>query len=211
MRWLTETYRNHIGPRAMILIFFAVYILGAVLFQHVSKIPPWEDGSPVDILTGSMIWVVSVISLLMAAINLDRAGLSMIWLAGSAALGLVALDELFGLHEHAAKIRDDDDPKILMAIGAGIALFVLVRVQRVRGLPLSLLIAGFFLQCLYLLSDLGDGDFFDVRFGHPDVLRVVEECLEFSAMACYLAAFMLILLGSVRLAPAAPRGRLPET
>ncbi len=192
---MNEAYRKHMGPGTMISVFFAVYLLGAVLFQYISKIPPWEDGSPVDILTGSMIWAVCIIALLMAAINLDRPGLSMIWLAGSAALGLVALDELFGLHEHAAKIRDDDDPKILMALGAGVALFILVRVQRIRGLPLGLLATGFLLQCLYLLSDLGDGDFFDVTFGNPDALRVAEECLEFSAMACYLAAFMLILLG----------------
>ena len=75
-----------------------------------------------------------------------------------------------------------------------------------RGTQLRLLLWGFALQCLYLLSDLGDGDFFDLTFGHSDNLRILEECLEFSAMACYLSAFMLILLHAVRPAEAPSAG-----
>lgn len=194
---LAATYRKAMTPGFLILAFFLAYALAGITFQYISKIPPWFDGSPVDILTGSMIWMTCIIALLMASLTADNFWKSLMWLAGSAALGVVALDELFGMHEHAAKFRDDDDPKIIMAIGAGVALSILAKVQELRSTPLYLLIAGFVIHCLYLLSDLGDGDFFDVTMGNPDRLRVVEECLEFSAMGCYLAAFILILLAAL--------------
>jgi hypothetical protein len=58
------------------------------------------------------------------------------------------------------------------------------------------------------LSDVrhGDGDFFDIRFGHPDVLRWIEEYLEISAMSFYFAAFMLILVNELQPGPPARAG-----
>jgi hypothetical protein len=184
-------------PGVLLACFLTAYAAAAVAFQSISKIPPWVDGAPVDILTGSMIWMTCLIALMMSFLTSGQVLSSLIWLAGSAALGIVALDELFGMHEHASKIRDDDDPKILMALGAGVALSILVRVEKIRGAPLALLITGFAIHCLYLLSDLGDGDFFDITFGNPDGLRILEEVLEFSAMSAYLSAFVLVLLRHV--------------
>ena len=197
MDGLFVLYRNVLTPGVLIPAFFLAYAMACGVFQYISKIPPWVDGSPVDILTGSMIWMTCLIALIMASLTSGRFWQSLMWLAGAAALGVVALDELFGMHEHAAKLRDDDDPKILMALGAGVALAVLVKVQKLRGAPLHLLATGFVIHTLYLLSDLGDGDFFDIRFGNADGLRIAEECLEFSAMGCYLAAFVMILLGAI--------------
>lgn len=199
-------YQRIVSLSVIILGFFAAYLAATIVFQAISKIPPWVDGSPVDIMTGSMIWTCCIIALMMAILTHHQAWLSMIWLGGSAALGLVALDELFAMHEHAAKIRDDDDPKIVMALIAGVGLYVLVKAQQVTGRPLYLLIAGFVVHCLYLLSDLGDGDFFDVTLGNPDALRVIEECLEFTAMSFYLAAFVLILLQTLSPRAAPDRG-----
>ncbi|MFN0194503.1 MAG: hypothetical protein ACKVP5_21440 [Aestuariivirga sp.] len=181
----------------MLACFLTAYAAAAVAFQLISKIPPWVDGAPVDIMNGTLIWMTCLIALMMSFLTSGRGISSLIWLAGSAALGVVALDEMFGMHEHASKIRDDDDPKILMAIGAGVALTTLVRVEKIRGAPLALLIIGFVIHCLYLLSDLGDGDFLDLTFGNPDGLRILEEVLEFSAMSAYLAAFVLVLLRHV--------------
>jgi hypothetical protein len=194
-------------PWLLLLGFLMSYAAATVAFQWISKIPPWVDGAPVEVMNGAMIWMTSMIALIMAYLTSSRPLASFVWLLGSAALGVVALDEFFGMHEHAAKIRDDDDPKILMTLGAGIALAILIRVQKIRGTPLLLLAAGFVLHCLYLLSDLGDGDFFDITFGNPDGLRIAEEVLEFSAMGFYLSAFVLILIGTATGA-AAPATRM---
>jgi hypothetical protein len=196
-------------PWVLLLGFLVAYAAAAAAFQWISKIPPWVDGAPVDIMNGAMIWMTAMIALIMAYLTSSRPVASLVWLLGSAALGVVALDEFFGMHEHASKIRDDDDPKILMALGAGIALAILIRVQKIRGAPLVLLAVGFLVHCLYLMSDLGDGDFFDVTFGNPDGLRVVEEILEFTAMGFYLSAFALVLIG-VAAGQAAPAVRMTD-
>lgn len=184
-------------PGVLLACFLACYAAATVAFQSISKIPSWVDGSPVDIMNGSMIWMTCLAALMMSFVRSGKPLLSLIWLAGAGALGIVALDELFGMHEHASKIRDDDDPKILMALGAGVALSILVYVEKIRRAPLALLIIGFALHCIYLMTDLGDGDFFDITFGNSDRLRVTEELFEFAAMNAYLSAFVLFLLRAV--------------
>ena len=185
------------SPNIVIVAFILLYIAAATVFQIRSDIPPWRENAPIDLMNGSLIWMVAIIALVMAMITRRDPIRSLMWLAGAAALGFVALDEIFGIHEAAQHIRDDDDAKIFMAVGAALALVVLVRVQRVNRLCLRLIVAGYTTQLLYLISDLGDGDFFDLTFGHLDALRYVEEYLELLAMSFYFAAFMLVLLQEI--------------
>ena len=202
----SKVYAGFFTPPVMVLTFVIVYIAATTVFQIVSDIPPWRENAPIEFMNGSLIWMCAAISLVMAAITRDDPIRSLMWFAGTAALGFVALDEIFGIHEAARHIADDDDPKILMVMGAAVALIVLASVESLRGLCRRLLIIGYALQFAYLMSDMGDGDFFDIRFGHRDVLRWIEEYLEVSAMSFYFAAFMLILVNELRPGPLARAG-----
>jgi hypothetical protein len=216
---LAAHYVRLLSPGGAIVAFLAIFVVSAIVFQLRSEIPPWQDGAPSDILNGVLIWMVCLVSFIMAAVTRHDPVRSLVWFAGSAALGLVALDELFAVHEYAAKLRDDDDPKILMALGAGFALAVLIRVQRIRGTPYWLLLCGYLFHLAYLLSDLGDGDFFQIRYVDDQSLRGIEEALEFTAMLLYLPAFLLVALEEFALGPRrniqddrpreAPRPRVP--
>jgi hypothetical protein len=185
-------------PRALIL-FLALFILAATLYQIRSPIPPWKENAPIDLMNGSLIWMCSATALLMAAIARKDPVRSLMWFLGCGALAFVALDEIFGIHEKVRTVMDDDDPKIVMALIAAFALAVLIKVQRVKGLPRTLLLIGFGFHFIYLMSDLGDGDFFNITFGYPDVLRWLEEYLEVTAMSFYFSGFALILEGEMRL------------
>jgi hypothetical protein len=181
-------------PGIAIAGFLVIFILSTIAFQLKSDIPPWHDGSPSDIMNGVLIWMVCVICFIMASATRHDPVRSLMWIAGSAALGLVALDELFSVHEYASKIRDDDDPKIVMALGTAFAIYVLIRVERVSGRPFWLLLTGFAFHLAYLLSDLGDGDFFQISYVEHQSLQGIEEALEYTAMLFYFSAFVLIAL-----------------
>lgn len=193
VRHVADFYVSRLSPRTTVVVFAIVYTAAMIFFQLHSKIPPWRENAPIDLLNGCLLWMLSIVALIMASLTRHAPQKSLMWLLGSSVLGLVALDEIFGIHEAARHVIDDDDPKIFMALVAAIALLILVKVEKIRGTPLRLLVAGYAVQFAYLMSDLGDGDFFDIRFGHRDVLRIVEEGLEFSAMSMYFIAFMFIL------------------
>jgi hypothetical protein len=203
----------------MIVLFLVAFVGSATIFQIYDELPPWRDRSAIDMMNGGMIWMLSALALVMAILRAEQPGKAGIWLLGCAALGLVAIDELMGLHERARHIRDDDDPKIAMAVGAGVALYILVRTEALRGRALRFLMAGFAVHILYLLSDMGDGDFFSIAL-ELDTLRWIEEYLEVTAMCCYFVAFVTIVVEARRSAPVvsaqapapaeAPAGPLPR-
>jgi hypothetical protein len=43
-------------------------LASATVFQITSDIPPWRENAPIDLMNGSLIWMCSAISLVMAAI-----------------------------------------------------------------------------------------------------------------------------------------------
>ncbi len=195
-------------PDYMIALFIFAFVGSATIFQIYDELPPWRDRSAIDMMNGGMIWMLSALALVMAILRADQPMKAGIWLLGTAALGLVAIDELMGLHERARHIRDDDDPKIAMAVGAGIALYVLIRTESLRGRALRFLLLGFAVHVLYLLSDLGDGDFFTIALP-IDTLRWIEEYLEVTAMCCYFVAFVTIVVNAKQPLAAPARAAAP--
>ncbi|MAM63870.1 MAG: hypothetical protein CMH11_20485 [Maritimibacter sp.] len=141
-----------------------------------------------DRLNGSLLWVTSAMALFNATLRSARPMAFMIWLLASATIGVVAIDELFMLHEKAIEITGDDDhPKILLIACAGVGIYILSKIERLHTSAQALLWCGFFAHFCYLLADMGDGDYFDLPLGRV-TLTWIEEYLELTSTALYFSA-----------------------
>ena len=114
-----------------------------------------------------------------------------LWLAISAAAGALAIDEVFEFHENTRKIVGDDDYiKMLFWFLTGIGSYILYQVERPARKIVLIFLTGYMIHTLYLIADLGDGEFFTLPLP-MDVLHWVEEILELLFLQTYLAGFLL--------------------
>jgi len=136
----TPNLSGHDRWTALILAGFLIAYFGAAtVFQIRSEESFWAEGSPLDVMHGCMLWAASSMALMVAVLRLSKPGLAILWLLGSAAIGVVALDELFMLHEHSVKITGDDDhPKMALILSAAFGIWFLNRVETLRGAVLGL-------------------------------------------------------------------------
>jgi len=173
--------------------YILVFILCAVFFQVRSNKPPWQDGSPVEYFTASLLWMLSLTCLLIAMENLAAKGKALFWLASSAALAILAMDEIFAYHERTKNLFGDDDYiKIVLFLMAGGALYFLCRLEEAPLPVIRILSLGYLVQILWILDDMGDGDFYRLPFS-LHALRYCEEFLELLSMAIYLLGFQALL------------------
>lgn len=177
--------------------YLAVFVSFALIGQAVSSIPAWEEGSPIEFFTSGLLWMLSLVSLLSAFQALPRARQSFFWFALSAALAVLAIDEALGVHERSEPYGVNDDfVKIAMWI---VVPFVLARVVRLGGnrMVRNAFITGYVLHTLYLLVEVGDGEFFQLPVS-TDRLKVAEEIFELLFLACYMFGFAVRYLAVVR-------------
>jgi len=174
-----------------LLLFYVVYAICAVLLQLRSGEPPETSGTVTDVFTGSLLWAISIISLLFASLRMPSTWRAIAWLGLSAAAGAVAIDELFEFHEATRFIVGDDDYIKILTLPVAIAgLYFLYRLEQPRRRVATLFVLGLGFHTLYLISDMGDGDFFQLPV--PLYLLLwAEELLELFAIQCYLAGFLL--------------------
>jgi hypothetical protein len=119
---------------------------------------------------------------------------------GAAAL---AIDEGLGIHERTERIGVNDDlAKIVIWIAVP---FVLLRVFNLGGSRAvrNAFIAGYAWHTLYILVEIGDGEFFQLPVAN-ERLEAAEEVFEVLFLACYMFGFTVRYLASlVRLSPVA--------
>lgn len=177
--------------------FLVVFTGFAIVLQIQSGEPPETSGSVIDVFNAALMWMVAVLALITASARTHRRGAFVAWVAASAASAGLAIDEIFEYHERTLQVLGEDDwSKIAMWVGAVAALAVLWRLEDLtRGIKTALL-TGLGLHTAYLLTDLGDGDFFLIPIADP-VLRWIEEILELLAMQAYLTAVVLIVVTTV--------------
>ena len=182
----------------------------AVFLQVRSGESPGASGSVIDVFNAGLMWMVSILSVVMASARTHQRAAFLAWVAASAAAAGLAIDEVFEYHEKTVGVVGDDDwSKILMLCGAVVAVAVLWRLENLpRGAKVSLL-CGIALQTAYLVSDLGDGEFFQLPISEP-VLKWVEEILELLAMQAYLVAVMLIVVTTIAPLVKVSRAGYPE-
>jgi len=176
---------------SLLLIFFVVYLICAILLQIRSNEPPNTPGSVFDILTGSILWVISITSLLFASLRFNSKQVFLLWLLISAAAAALAIDEVFEFHENTREIVGDDDYiKILFWFLTGVGSYILYRIERPAKRIVLVFLTGYLIHTLYLVAELGDGEFFTLPLP-MDVLHWIEEILEMLFLQTYLAGFLL--------------------
>ena len=187
-------------PRTdLLLLYFAAYIVSAAFFQLRSATPPWIDGSPIEYFTGGLLWMSSLIGLLMAEILLGETRRSWFWLAVSAGLALLAIDEIFGLHEKTTRLVGDDDyVKVLQWIFAGGAIYCMNRFELSSLRTKISFVNGYIMHGLYILTDIGDGDYFSISFVSLSQLKTTEEYLELLTLTAYCIGFIFLYTNALR-------------
>jgi hypothetical protein len=181
-------------PRTeLLLLYFAAFVFSAVYFQTGSDTPPWKDGSPVEYFTAASLWMSSLICLLTAELFFGEPKRLLFWLAASAGLALLGIDEIFALHEKTAGIVGDDDHiKVLQWFIAGGVIYYIARFEASTSRAKTMFIVGYVLHSIYLLTDIGDGDYFEMPFLSLAQLKTAEEYLELTTLTTY--CFGLIFL-----------------
>jgi hypothetical protein len=175
----------------LLALFFSVFLICAGLLQLRAGMPPQKEGGPLDHMNGGLLWVASVLALMIASTRprLDR--MLLFWLVFSAGFGALAIDEVFAFHEETRfYVGDDDYIKIVAWAVAGAGVFLIYYVARPARAVISALLMAFGYTTLWLLSDLGDGDFFTIPIP-LQTLFWLEEYFEILASMFYVTAFLI--------------------
>lgn len=180
-------------PLGLLLLYFATYTACSVFFQLRSEVPPWIDGSPIEYFTGGILWMSSLVSLMIAGVLINRSKRAWLWLFVSAGLALLALDELFAFHEKTSQfLGNDDHIKVFQWLLAGSALYLINRLERSPLKARSAFALGYVIHGLYILSDIGDGDYFRIPLISMSQLLWTEEYLELFALTAYCIGLVLL-------------------
>ncbi len=175
----------------LLFLFYIVYTVCAIFMQIRSGELPSTAASAIDMFIGSILWMISMTCVLLAVVHMQIKWKVMIWLGVSACAGLLAIDEMFEFHEHAKGMFEDDDYiKILTLPIAFAGMYVLYVMEKPSRRVMALFLAGFVFHSLYVFTDLGDGDFFQLPFSRI-ILVWTEEILELFALQSYLAGFLV--------------------
>jgi len=191
---------NIAEPRTLyIFLYFAVYILTATCIQMNSSIPPWQDHSPIESFTGTLLWMSSFTSLLIAATLQTKNWKSWFWFALSAILAFVAIDEIFALHEHTVQaVHDDDHLKAIQWTVTAGGIYVIHRIGASSLKARIAFLIGYIMNAFYVTVDFGDGDYFTMPFATLNQLQWAEEFLELFALTAYFIGFLSLYFATRR-------------
>lgn len=181
----------------LLLLFYIVYWICAIFLQSHTHHPVSKQGSALDILTGNILMTMSVIALLIATQRSSNNLKLLLWLGVSAVAGALAIDEWFEFHEKTRATTagwfafgDDDYVKIALWFCAGLGIFALYKLEELPNKVLIIFLLGFLFQSIYLVIDMGDGDFFQLPFSEI-FLDWAEEIMELLTMQSYLASILM--------------------
>jgi hypothetical protein len=175
----------------LLLGFFFVFDVCAIILQALSGEAPNHHGSVVDLFTGSILWMASIIALLTAVMRYPDIKKFMLWLAVCAGAAALAIDEMFEIHEQTLYLFGDDDYiKFAIMLVALTGLIMLYQMEKPAKQVIQLFAVGFFYHCGYLIIDFGDGDFFQLPFSNS-TLYLAEEVFEMLAVQTYFSGLLV--------------------
>ena len=190
--------QSRIPSLRWLLLYLVCFVGSSIVVQlDPDAKPPWVDGSPIEYFTGSLLWSSSILSLIISGTR--SAARRVIWLAISAGLAVLAIDEMFLLHEHLANIVGDDDHyKLVQWITTGFALWYLRKMENAPAETNWSFLIGYLIHTVYVAVDFGDGDYYTIGFASIEVLGWVEEYLELLALAAYFSGVLYLHTRSIR-------------
>jgi len=174
---------------AMLFLYFLLFLASGVVFQISSGKPP-EISGRLDSFTSSIIWAGSIMSFLIAVEKMHIPRKFLFWCVVSAAFGVVAIDEIAELHEKTLEIFGEDDYiKILMWLSGAVGIFLIYKIDKPIKIAMICLIIGYLCQTGWIITDMGDGDFFTLPIPRS-ILLWQEEIFEVLAMEWFLVGFL---------------------
>ena len=177
------------APPVAMAVYLVLLVSAAVVIQLASSIPASQEGSPFEFFTTGLLWMLSLVSLFSAFRAASTRREVFFWLAASAALAILAIDEAFAIHERSEPSGIDDDiVKVVMWIAVPFVLVYLVRMVQASRLVRAALAVGYVFHSLYIFVELGDGETFDLPFA-IESLKWAEELFELLFLCFYLYAF----------------------
>jgi hypothetical protein len=183
----------------LLIGFFVVFNISALIIQNLSGEAPNAHGTIVDMFNGSVLWMASMLALLTAVTRYPDTKKLFLWLTVSAGAGAFAVDEMFEIHEQTLGwFGDDDYIKIVMLLVVVSGLIILYRMEKPSRKVAKFFATGFFLHLCYLVTDFGDGDFFQLPFS-IDNLYWAEEAFEMLAVQTYFAGLMVFYMTQAHL------------
>ena len=190
--------QSRIPSLRWLLLYLVCFVGSSIVVQlDPDAKPPWVDGSPIEYFTGSLLWSSSILSLIISGTR--SAARRVTWLAISAGLAVLAIDEMFLLHEHLANIVGDDDHyKLVQWITTGFALWYLRKMENAPAETNWSFLIGYLIHTVYVAVDFGDGDYYTIGFASIEVLGWVEEYLELLALAAYFIGVLYLHTRSIR-------------
>src|SRR4051812_11592961 len=172
-------------------LFLAVNLFLAWVLQLRSGDPPNTPGGSVDQFDSFILWSAALFALLVALMQRRPLRARVLWFGLSLGFMLFAIDEVFEFHEESkAVVGDDDYIKIVMWMGACTCVFLLWRFARIRPHAMKVFAAAIMTQTAWLLSDMGDGDFFRVPIP-LGALHWIEEYLELVTSSLFVIGLLL--------------------
>lgn len=181
----------------LLLLFYLVYLICAILLQIRSNKPPSAGGCAFDVFTGSLLMIISLIAIIIATQLYDNILKLLFWLVVSTSAGALAIDEWFEFHEYTDRtfggwwaFGEDDYIKIALWLSACVGIYILYKVEKFSPKILFVLLIGLLFHSIYLITDMGDGEFFTLPFSNK-VLMWTEEIMELLFVKSYLAAILL--------------------
>ena len=162
--------------------FFVVFNISAVIIQNLSGEAPNAHGTIVDMFTGSILWMASMVALLTAVMRYPDTKRLILWLAVSAGAGAFAIDEMFEIHEQTVYLLGEDDYiKIVMLLVAVTGLILLYQMEKPSRKVIQFFGMGFLLPISI------------------DTLYWVEEAFEMLAVQTYFAGLMVFYMTQAHL------------
>ena len=178
----------------LLLGFFIAFDISAVIIQNLSGEAPNAHGTKVDMFTGSILWMASMIALLTAVLRYPDIKRFALWLAVCGGAAALAIDEMFEIHEQTVYIVGEDDYiKIVMMLVAVTGLYLLYTIEKPSKKVIQFFAVGFMLHLCYLTIDFGDGDFFQLPIS-DDVSYWAEEIFEMLAIQTYFAGLIVFYM-----------------
>lgn len=111
-----------------------------------------------------------------------------------AALSVLAMDEIFAFHERPEQqgLFNDDYFKVICWLATAFVFRLVFRMEEPSLTARRAIFTGYLFHSLYILVELGDGEFFRIPFLSVHLLKWSEEFFELFFLASYLLAFVLI-------------------
>jgi len=189
-------------PRQLTIVFLiafvACYVLCAIFFQIASSEPPWNERSPIEFFTRGLLWMLSLTCMLIASHDTSSRFKIIFWMMSCAALFVLAIDERFAFHERPERLGlfNDDYFKVILWFGTALVFRHIFHLTNPSHMVRCALIIGYLFHSLYILVEIGDGDFFRLPFVSSHSLKWSEELFELFFLSSYLISFVLIHLSN---------------